>query len=79
MLDRIRIGRAKEIYRAGSIVRASLPLKEIVLTAIRFKGIAQVRIEAQRIADDCFAKKQSVLSWVRKVERGDIVINQPPQ
>lgn len=56
-------------------MRISLPLKDIVLTAIKFKGIEAVKKEAQQIADDCFAKKQSVMAWIRKVEKGEVVIN----
>jgi hypothetical protein len=56
-------------------MRISLPVKEIVLTAIANKGTEQVRKEAQKIAEDCFATKSSVLNWVRKVEQGKVVIN----
>lgn len=55
-------------------MRISLPVKDIVLTAIANKGVEKVRKEAQQIADDCFAKKSSVLSWVRKVEKGEVVV-----
>jgi len=55
-------------------MRISIPVKDITLTAIAHKGTDQVRKEAQEIAESCFAKKQSVLNWVRKVERGEIVI-----
>ena len=55
-------------------LRISIPLKDIVLTAIKHKGTVQVRAEAQAIADECFAKKASVLAWVRKVENGEIVV-----
>lgn len=56
-------------------MRISLPIKEIVLTACANKGTAIVRIEAQQIADACFANKSSVLNWVRKVERGEIIVS----
>ncbi len=56
-------------------MRISIPVKDIVLTAIKFKGIEAVKKEAQQIADDCFAKKQSVMAWIRKVEKGEVVIN----
>ena len=55
-------------------MRISIPVKDIVLTAIKYKGTDQVRKEAQSIADDCFATKGSVLNWVRKVEKGEVVI-----
>jgi hypothetical protein len=56
-------------------MRISIPVKDIVLTAIANKGVKQVREEAQSIADGCFAKKASVLSWVRKVEKGEVIVN----
>ena len=55
-------------------MRFSIPVKDIVLVAIAFKGTAAVRAEAQKIADDCFASKSSVLHWIRKVEQGKVVI-----
>ena len=55
-------------------MRISLPVKEIVLTACANKGTAVVRKEAQQIADECFASKSSVLNWVRKVERGEVIV-----
>jgi hypothetical protein len=55
-------------------VRISIPVKDITLTAIKAKGTEQVRREAQQIADDCFSSKSAVLNWVRKVEKGQIVI-----
>ncbi len=55
-------------------MRISIPVKDIVLTAIALKGTAQVRAEAQQIADSCFAAKSSVLAWVRKVETGKVAV-----
>jgi len=55
-------------------MRISIPVKDIVLTAIASKGTAKVREEAQQIADECFAKKSSVLNWVRKVEKGEVAV-----
>ena len=55
-------------------MRFSLPVKEIVLTSIAQKGIAQTRKDAQQIADSCYATKSAVLNWVRKVEKGEIII-----
>lgn len=55
-------------------MRISIPVKEITLTAIKNKGVEQVRKEAQYIADECFASKNSVLNWVRKFEKGEVSI-----
>ena len=55
-------------------MRISIPVKDIVLTSIANKGIEQTKADAQRIADDCFAKKASVMVWIRKVEKGVIAI-----
>ena len=55
-------------------MRVSIPVKDIVLLAIANKGTEQVRREAQNIADECFAKKASILHWVRKVEKGEVII-----
>ena len=53
----------------------SIPLKEIVLTAIKHHGVDGARERAQQIADECFAKKASVLAWIRKVEKCEITIS----
>jgi len=66
---------ADDKNKKDQTMRISLPVKEIVLTAIANKGTEQVRKEAQKIAEDCFATKSSVLNWVRKVEQGKVVIN----
>ncbi len=55
-------------------MRTSIPVKSIVLTAISKKGTEQVRKEAQAIADECFSTKGAVLNWVRKVEKGEVLI-----
>jgi hypothetical protein len=55
-------------------MRISIPVKDIVLTAIKNKGTEKVRSEAQDIANECFATKGAVLNWVRKVEKGEILI-----
>ena len=56
-------------------MRISVPVKDIVLTSIKFHGTEGTRKRAGEIADECFAKKASVLFWVRKVEKGEIEIN----
>ena len=55
-------------------MRISIPVKQIVLTAIANKGTEQVRKEAQAIADECFATRGAVLNWVRKVEKGEVTV-----
>ncbi len=56
-------------------MRISVPVKDIVLTSIRFHGTESTRKRAGEIADECFAKKASVLFWIRKVEKGEIEVN----
>lgn len=52
----------------------SIPVKDITLTAIKYKGTKQVRQDAQKIADECFSTKAAVLNWVRKVEKGTVTV-----
>jgi len=59
---------------ARTEMRISIPVKQIVLTAIANKGTEQVRKEAQAIADECFATRGAVLNWVRKVEKGEVTV-----
>ena len=56
-------------------MRISIPVKDIVLTTIYFKGTEQARKEAQSIADGYFATKGAVLHWIRKVEKGELFVN----
>jgi hypothetical protein len=51
-----------------------IPCKDIVLTSIAQKGIDQTKKDAQKIADACFIKKESVMRWIRKVEKNEIII-----
>jgi hypothetical protein len=55
-------------------MRISIPVKAIVMTSIEYKGIDQTRKDAQKIADECFAKKASVMHWIRQVEKGKISV-----
>jgi len=55
-------------------MRISIPVKDITLTSIANKGIEQTKRDAQSIADGCFAKKASVLAWIRKVEKGELIV-----
>jgi hypothetical protein len=56
-------------------MRISVPVKDIVLTSIKFHGTENTRKRAGEIAEECFAKKASVLFWIRKVEKGEIEVN----
>ena len=69
-----RVEKQTKPNKRENIMRISIPVKEIVLTAIAYKGTEQVRKEAQNIADECFATKGAVLNWVRKVEKGQLVV-----
>lgn len=48
--------------------------KDVILTAINFKGTEQVRREAKDLADSLFCSESYVMSIVRKVEKGQIII-----
>jgi hypothetical protein len=48
--------------------------KEVILTAIHFKGSQQVKAEAAKLADDLLCSVGYVLQIVRKVEKGQIKI-----
>jgi hypothetical protein len=50
-------------------------VKQVILTAIHFKGIEQVKLEAVRLADDCLCSVAYVKSIIRKVEKNNIVIS----
>lgn len=49
-------------------------VKDIILTAIKFKGIDQVKKEAKQLAEDSLASLSYVKSIIRKVEKGQIII-----
>lgn len=48
--------------------------KSVILTAIYNKGIEQVRRQAGELADGALCSKPYVMSIVRKVEKGEIII-----
>ena len=48
--------------------------KDVILTAIHFKGAEQVRNEAAKLADDLLCSVGYVMQIVRKVEKGQIKI-----
>lgn len=48
--------------------------KDVILTAINFKGLSKVREEAQSLASDALCSKGYVLNICNKVEKGLIAI-----
>ena len=48
--------------------------KNVILTAINFKGIAQVKIEAKELAYKCMCSESYVKSIIKQVESGKIII-----
>ena len=48
--------------------------KQVILTAIHFKGTEQVKATAVELADNCLCSVQYVLRLVRQVEAGKITI-----
>ncbi len=49
-------------------------VKQIILTAIHFKGIEQVKREAKQLAENSLTSVSYVNSIIRKVETGKIQI-----
>lgn len=49
-------------------------IKEIILTAIHYKGIEQVKKEAEQLAENSICSVAYVRSIIRKVENGEIEI-----
>lgn len=47
-------------------------VKDIILTAIHFKGIEQVKKEAEQLAEKSICSVSYVRSIIRKVENGEI-------
>ena len=48
--------------------------QNVILTAINFKGIEQVKREASELADGCLCSVSHVRNIIRKVEKGQIII-----
>jgi predicted transcriptional regulator YheO len=48
--------------------------KNVILTAINFKGIDQVKSEASKLAENLFCSESYVKNIIRQVEKGQIVI-----
>jgi len=48
--------------------------KNVILTAIHFKGVEQVKKEAKELAEKLLCSESHVLNIIRKVEKSNIVI-----
>ncbi len=48
--------------------------KTVILTAIKYKGIKEVKAEAAQLAEDIICSKSYVRSIIRKIEKGQIII-----
>lgn len=48
--------------------------KNVILTAINFKGIEQVKKEAKELAEKCLCSESYIKSIIRQVEKNQIVI-----
>jgi MarR-like DNA-binding transcriptional regulator SgrR of sgrS sRNA len=49
--------------------------RNVILTAILFKGINQVKKEAKALADNLFCSEKYVKSIIREVEKNKITIS----
>lgn len=49
-------------------------VKQVILTAIHFKGIEQVKREAVKLSEDCLCSLSYINSIIRKVEKEKIII-----
>jgi hypothetical protein len=50
--------------------------KNVILTAINFKGVDQVKKEASLLAEKCLCSESHVLNIIRKVQKSQIKILQ---
>lgn len=48
--------------------------KNVILTAINFKGIAQVKSESKQLAESLLCSESHVLNIIRNVEKNNIQI-----
>ncbi len=48
--------------------------KNVILTAIHFKGIEQVKMDVKGLAEKTLCSESYVKSIVRKIEKGEIII-----
>lgn len=49
-------------------------VKNVILTAINFKGIEQVKKEVKELAEGCLCSESYIKSIIRQVEKNQIVI-----
>jgi hypothetical protein len=48
--------------------------KKVVLTAIHYKGIDQVKKEIKYLADGCLCSEGYIRSIIKSVEKGQVII-----
>lgn len=48
--------------------------RDVILTAIHFKGTEKVRKESKKLAEDALCSQGYVLNIVRQVEKGQLTI-----
>ena len=49
-------------------------VKNVILTAINFKGIEQVKREVKDLAEKCLCSESYIKSIIKKVENNQIII-----
>jgi hypothetical protein len=49
-------------------------IKKVVLTAIHYKGIDQVKKEIKYLADGCLCSEGYIRSIIKSVEKGQVII-----
>ncbi|GEM_PF-5679157 len=50
--------------------------KDVILTAINFKGVEQVKRESKDLAEKTLCSESYVKNIIRRVEKGEIIIRQ---
>jgi hypothetical protein len=49
-------------------------IQNVILTAIYFKGIEQVKREVKELSENCLCSESYIKSIIRKVEKNQIII-----
>lgn len=49
-------------------------VQNVILTAIHFKGIYQVKTEVAELAQNCLCSESYIKNIIRKVEKGQLII-----
>jgi hypothetical protein len=49
-------------------------VKNVILTAINFKGIDQVKKEVKELSENCLCSESYIKDIIRKVEKSQIII-----